>query len=42
MRSSVVNISELRAEAADINWEFGQEPLPAKLIEHSENFLGFA
>src|SRR5205807_5135892 len=42
MRAPVVNIGELRAETADINRKFGQQPLPAKLVKHRQNFLCFA
>src|SRR5437763_17106204 len=42
MRAPVVNIGELRAETADINRKFGQQPLPAKLVKHRKNFLCFA
>src|SRR3954463_8716366 len=38
MWARVEILSNLRVEPADINWEFGQEPPPPKLVKHAENF----
>src|SRR5206468_7873058 len=42
VRAPVVDIGELRAETADINWKLGQQPLPSKPVEHRQNLLCLA
>src|SRR5437667_2265476 len=39
---AIVDIGHLRAEAADINWELGEQSFAAEFIEHRQRLLRFA